>query len=81
MLGIVSGTRADAVRAFALRTCEGAVQQAAFLSIGHSEPVRLSGVGISIVIETALVLKMEIATPVLELARNDGEFGIRNDGE
>ena len=67
MLGIVSGTRADAVRAFALRTCEGAVQQAAFLSIGHSEPVRLSGVGIS--------------TPVLELARNDGEFGIRNDGE
>ena len=33
-----------------------------------------TGVGISIVIETALLLKKEIATPVCALARNDGEF-------
>ena len=30
-----------------------------------------TGVGISLVIETAFLLKMEIATPVCELARND----------
>ena len=33
-----------------------------------------AGVGISIVIVTAVLLKMEIATPVCGLVRNDREF-------
>ena len=54
------------------------VQQAALQFTCHSEPVLFPGVGISIVIETAFLLKMEIATPACALVRNDREVGRGN---